>query len=151
MDKFEKICDSLLNSTNDGAIKWKENTTHIFSSDTSKYFEYKSPDGNTEFQINIKLCDDLKYDTCSLLIRNEKLLNGARNIFSEIYPELKSLGEVIYQNDIKPNITKGHGNNQAADEILCSIETIKDKRNQKLENLLNTGLASKIKNIIKSF
>jgi hypothetical protein len=135
--KVESILKSIITGTKNGSVDWSLQNT-CFNSETSHTYESYSIDKKTKFQMEVSLEKDftLKSSTSGLFIFNENLVDGRTYLSSDYNEYLKSIKEILYENYIKPNITRKN-ESDVFDSILLNIGNRQMKRDFLLDEILS--------------
>lgn len=144
MEKVKEIIESIKDALIYGDIEFVEKE-HLFSSDTERYFTYKTEDESSEFHIKISISDDMKtveYSSSVLTIKNENLVDKTFYIFSNNSDELREVIDIIFNNKIKPNI-KVKNQEDVFSDILNSIGDKSSRRDKKINEILSSEICNK--------
>jgi hypothetical protein len=135
---IEKIISRIKTGCDGGDISWSPKKT-IWSDDTNHYFNFLSSDNLTEFQMHLTLDEKTyKISRTDLVIMNGKLPGGFVVCASRDYPDLKEIGERIYQDLVFPNLNVNLKNDILGD-IFEGMDHLEKKRDLKIEEIIGDG------------
>ncbi len=151
-EKIDKILDSLIEGTKSGYIKWGL-TNSVFNSDTRHKMTYQSDDKKTNFDLEIRLENDLisltklsKY----LYIKNSDLVNNSLPVSSNDNDKVRELEKILFEKFIKPKTLKNLPKKGALDDILVNINK-QHMRQEKIDNILEDEEIEAIQKEVSEF
>jgi hypothetical protein len=109
----------------------------LFNSETQKYFESFSVDGETKFKVQIYMNDKFSLETrmTNFHIYNKGLVNGYKILMVSDFSEIEKLGQVIYDKYVKLNIPQ-KSEDDTYKSILSNIFSKQHKRDQRIDAIL---------------
>lgn len=136
MSLIKEIVKNLTEETINNNIEWKL-SDNLFNSETQKYFESFSVDGETKFKVQIYMNDKFSLETrmTNFHIYNKGLVNGYKILMVSDFSEIEKLGQVIYDKYVKLNIPQ-KSEDDTYKSILSNIFSKQHKRDQRIDAIL---------------
>jgi hypothetical protein len=135
-EKVQKIVDRLIIGTTDGSVIWNK-TNSIFNSETRHQYSTTTEDGETKFDFEIHLDNNLNPSSSwgYIYMYNKDLVDGKIQISGSVYNGVDKLQLLIYNKWVKATLpTKNES--IALDSILTKIGDRQTRRDNILDDIL---------------